>query len=134
VFKLSRAAIVEGETVESGIAKRVTEFLVRELRLRKTDLKRETRLRQDLRVYGTDAIELLEAFAEEFRVDMSGFDVAQYFWPEGSDPIRWLWRLLVGDKLLTMTVEDLVRSAESGRWIHSNDTARRNVGKWSSDS
>ena len=105
--------------MQSAIATRVAEFLARELHVKSGRLESGTRLRQDLNVDGADAIELLDKFAEEFDVDMSGCDLTQYFGPEGWDPVRWLWRLVVDRNALPMTIADLARSAESGRWMRS---------------
>ncbi len=79
----------------------------------------------DLRADGDDGVELLNAFGKEFSVDMSGCDPSRYFGREGCAPwapIYWLvLALRKGSpeeraKLQSISVADLVRAAECGRW------------------
>lgn len=66
----------------------IKEFVKKELSLRSSiGLSSETRLVEDLRVDGDDALELIEKFAERYQVDLSGFDSRQYFEEEG---MHWL--------------------------------------------
>ena len=77
------------------------------------------RLNADLGVDGDDAEELLLAYREKFRVDMSGFDFHRYFGDEPNALSLFLlpWRLLTGgEKSEPLFVRDLVRSAQIGRW------------------
>jgi hypothetical protein len=48
-------------------------------------LLRETRLYEDLGIYGDDAIEYLIAFGKKFNVEVSKFMAADYFKGEGID-------------------------------------------------
>jgi hypothetical protein len=76
-------------------------------------------LADDARMYGLDADEFLEAYAEEFNVHMAGFDFNRHFDPEGG-PFAELYNFLFERQLLTKTslrVRDLVISAQAGRWI-----------------
>lgn len=64
--------------------KRVESFVSESLSLReeeKRSLSADTRLLHDLGMDGTDAVEFMEAFSEEFDVDMSEFEFDRHFWP-----------------------------------------------------
>lgn len=102
----------------SDTAERVAAFLGMELHVKTCDLHSETRLKQDLRVDGADAVDLLEKFAEEFEVDMSACDLSRHFGPESGDPFIWLWQFITRKKLTPITVADLVCCAETGRWSY----------------
>jgi len=49
----------------------------------------QTRLQEDLGVYGDDATDLLLAYAKTFHVDVSCFMAADYFDGEGLDVLAW---------------------------------------------
>jgi acyl carrier protein len=102
--------------VTSGTVERVVRFLSRELHVKELELKPETRLKQDLRLDGADAVELLEKFAKQFGVDMSACQLTRHFGPESSDPLRWLWFVISRKRWVPITVADLVRSAQNRRW------------------
>lgn len=87
-----------------------------------------TTLFGDLGVDGEDGSDLLVAFGEHFNVDLSALDVTKHFGSEGIwpwAPLYWvvLW-LRSGTpeqkaRLSPITIADLVRAAESGKWNHS---------------
>ena len=62
---------------------RVVEFIGRQRAVRAHRLMPESTLFGDLGTDGDDGIELLEDFAREFQVDMSGCQASRYFGPEG---------------------------------------------------
>lgn len=58
----------------------------------------ETRLVADLRIAGLDGKEFIERYAQEFDVDITGFDWVEYFGAEGLGclfllPFARLWRV-----------------------------------------
>ena len=59
----------------------VIEFLSRELAMDKSKIWPSSRLRQDLRVDGADAMQLIEAFSVAFEVDTDDFRFTDYFAP-----------------------------------------------------
>jgi len=76
---------------------------------------------------GEDGWELIEAFGEEFRVDLAEFDPSTYFGPEASafPPLFMIqvFRLFVLREdahnvggVVPITIGDLVAAAESRRW------------------
>jgi uncharacterized protein DUF1493 len=85
----------------------------------------ETTLFGDLGTDGDDGDELLEDFAREFSVDMSGCDPSRYFGSEGLPPWFPIYRIILAfregspeqkARLQSIRIADLVRSAELGRW------------------
>ncbi|QNF31853.1 DUF1493 family protein [Adhaeribacter swui] len=47
------------------------------------DTNFKSSIENDLGITGDDAVELLEKFAQKFKVDLDGFDFSKYFSPEG---------------------------------------------------
>lgn len=104
---------------------RVVAFVAEQRCVRAERLKPGTTLFGDLGADGDDGVELLEHFAREFSVDMSGCDPSRYFGPEGV-PLWFLidWVVLAlrrgspeeRARLQPIRIADLVRSAELGRW------------------
>lgn len=78
------------------ISKELLLFLLSERCTNNTSKVTEsTRLQEDLGIYGDDAFDLIERFAAKFSVDISRFDIAAYFSPEGElDLIDFLKRIL----------------------------------------
>ena len=82
-----------------------------------------TNIGGDLGVDGDDGVDLMEAFAEKYGVDITGFEISRYFDPEaGFNPISWLWALATRmPGLKIMRPMDLVLAAEEKRWIERTD-------------
>jgi len=85
----------------------------------------ETTLFGDLGVDGDDGVELLSRFGEKFDVDLSSVDFSEHFGPEGWAPwaiIMWIaYACRRGSaeqkaRLVPITVGDLCRAAESGKF------------------
>ena len=105
---------------------RVVTFVSEQGRVRIDGIKSETTLLGDLGIDGHDGAELLEEFAREFSVDMSGCNPSRYFGAEGLWPwFPFQWLILAfhrgpmeeRSRLQPIRIEDLVRSAEQGRWV-----------------
>jgi|SRR5579872_4054632 len=56
----------------------------------------DSRIEEDLRIYGDDAVELLITYGKEFNVDVSRFMAADYFSGEGLDIIGAIKRAITG--------------------------------------
>lgn len=101
--------------------KDVVAFLGEELGALPDDVSVWTRLRQDLRVDGDAANGLLADFSYVFAVDMAGFRVNDYFraGDGGAHPVlsAILWLFGNAKPLKTLTVRDLVRAADAGRFF-----------------
>ncbi len=94
----------------------VSEFCV----VNKNKLTLQTQLGNDLGIDGDDAIEFMEAFSENFEVDLTEFEYSKYFGPEGFNPFAYLYYYLFKRdklKLIPITLHDLVEAAEANRWI-----------------
>ena len=100
----------------------VRQFLVANWHAKESQIIPGTRLLHDLGIDGDDATEILTAFSEKFRVDMSSFPFALHFGSEAGAGYRWVVRKIKGGDsipLLPVTVQDLIDSANCGRWCHT---------------
>ena len=105
--------------------KRVESFVSKFWLQEKSSLPENTRLQHDLGLDGTDAEEFMEAFSEEFDVDMSEFEFDSHFGPEAPPNLttlaRYLYCRLVGgdpsglisSELIPITLRDLVSAAKA---------------------
>ena len=103
------------------LGQKVREFISEQINVPFERIRPGMRLLQDFGVDGDDATELFEAFEQRFAVDLSGFVFERHFGPEGGPPIgllldilRRLWGKY--EPLVPVTVDDLIASAESGKW------------------
>lgn len=80
------------------------------------DIQRNTRIEQDLKLTGDDAVEFIVAFGKEFEVDVSNFMADEYFEAEGIYPFQNIINSLFGIKNKShkkvLTVGDLERAIE----------------------
>lgn len=100
---------------QQSMAARVVAFLSGELAVPPERIGMLTRLRQDLKMDGVDAANLIETFALTFDVDIDAFRVNDYFTAEqGINPLlcHILWIFGNGRPLKTLTVKDLILAAE----------------------
>jgi len=79
-----------------------------------------TRIYEDLYIYGDDAIELLVKYGKKFNVDMTEFMAAEYFEGEGGskfvdDIVRAFTGKVEPNGLRVLTVKDLEKGIEAGR-------------------
>ncbi len=73
---------------EDEIFNKIQEFIVTERWNYDFPLNRTTRLYEDLRIYGTDAVNFIIKFGKVFNVDVSRFKAADYFKGEGDSLIE----------------------------------------------
>lgn len=87
-------------------------------------LTQETRLYEDLKIDGDDAVDFFIAFEKEFNVDVSNFQLSKYFNGEGFDPVGFgkIFRLIIGkkeispsDKKISINLGHLERAIKAGR-------------------
>lgn len=79
----------------------------------KVDL--DTRVGEDLGVYGNDGIDLLNEYAKRFIVDITDFPSEKYFGEESSfNPFYFIYRIFVKEteELRTLYIRDLVDARE----------------------
>lgn len=90
----------------------------------KQDVSTITRLKEDLKIDGDDAVDFFIAFEKEFNVDISNFNLGEYFNGEGFDPvgitkiIKFLAgrkETIIGRTSKSINLGHLVKSIEEGR-------------------
>jgi acyl carrier protein len=101
--------------VRDDVYERVRQFVAREASVRVETLTPETRINYDLGVDGDDAVELLEAFMEEFRVDLSAFEFNRYFGPEGGPPPAFIGVIFAFPLLLVFATFTFLLDLVSGK-------------------
>jgi hypothetical protein len=92
----------------------IVDFIAREAGLRTASVTLSTRLLQDVRMDGDDAVDFFEAFGKKFNVDLDRLwkHWHHHFAPEG------IFQGLPGLEI-EITVQDLIDSAHAGRWLKS---------------
>jgi acyl carrier protein len=98
---------------------RLKEFIVEQVGIHEDEVTPDSRLYDDLGVYGDDAAELLIEYGRKFNVDVSKFMAADYFKGEGMDLIGGLLRVFNGKRrnhnYKVLTVNDLEKGIDAGR-------------------
>ena len=92
-------------------ADEVIRFVARQIGEPESQLSLKTRLLQDLGVAGDDADLLFASFAKRFGVDLTGLNLSDHF------PCEYLW-FSRGPNYVPVTIGDLLRAAETKRWLH----------------
>jgi hypothetical protein len=64
------------------VLERVLDLVAKETGRRREQLRPDIQIERDLGCSGEDAVELMEVFAKEFSVDLTGFEFRRYFSPE----------------------------------------------------
>ena len=105
----------------------VIAFVAKQLSVPPDRIHQNTRIERDLHCTGDDAAELMEAFARQFRVDLSEFQIDRHFGPEGWPIWRALRYLLLegslGPPTEDVTIARMVEGAQHGRWVASHRAA-----------
>lgn len=125
-----RAVLSEGRPVNTDLMEEIFQFVSGKTGRRPDRIGPRSRLFGDLGVDGDDARELMAAFASRFNVGLLAFEFGRHFGNEGIWPHQYpimIWRAfrrlrgcdpheIAGFD--PITVEDLVRAVEAGRWNH----------------
>jgi hypothetical protein len=94
------------------------EFISDQVGVNPQEVIPETRLYEDLGVYGDDDIDLLISYGKRCKVDVSKFIAADYFSGEGVNMVGRLIRLFTGKQpasgLKVLTVNDLEKGVLAG--------------------
>lgn len=83
------------------------------------ELTPSSSLFSDLRIDGDDAGEFMQAFSNQFGVDISEFNFSRYFGSEaGFNPVVSLFRSMLGRayRFTPITLADLANAAEIKKW------------------
>lgn len=112
-------------TQREEIAENVFKLVERVTGLSAEKMRKDPQLRLNVSIDGDDAVELIEAFAKEFGVNMQGFVYERYFGSEGiRDPITtvlgWI-RQLRRPTSQPLTVRVLVDSAVAKHWVDRSE-------------
>lgn len=79
-----------------------------------------SRLEQDLRLTGLDAVEFIDKWAETFRVEAQGFPYDRYFGPDSLDVVRSVLGMFSkrfrDPELVPLTLGMLAEAMRRGRW------------------
>ena len=117
------------EELSSELYARVKTFVAEFWSTSEEKLNPGTLLADDLGIAGDDGYELLEAFCEEFEIqNMCEVVPSEYFGTEGFNPFEiyvvfyyWIFDRKKFENYgvdTSLTLRDLVKSAEAKRWMH----------------
>ncbi|KVG84552.1 acyl carrier protein [Burkholderia ubonensis] len=80
----------------------------------------DSRIEEDLRLTGLDAVEFIDKWAETFGVEAKGFPYNRYFGPESLDVIKSVLGLFSkkhrDPELVPLTLGMLAEAMRRGRW------------------
>lgn len=92
----------------------------------------ESRIEEDLRLTGVDAVEFIDKWAETFDVQAQGFPYNRYFGPDSLDVIRSVLGLFSrrfrDPQLVPLTLGMLAEAMRRGRWDTAEIEAAANSG------
>jgi len=74
----------------------------------------DTRIYQDLNIYGDDAWEFLRKYSETFSMRIDNFNFSEYFPNEGDLFISIIWKFISKPKYKELTIGDLLVGIEKG--------------------
>ncbi|MFP3798423.1 DUF1493 family protein [Paraburkholderia sp. SIMBA_027] len=85
------------------------------------EIKPESRIEEDLRLTGVDAVEFIDKWAEKFKIDApDGFPYARYFGPDSLDVVRTVAGLFSKKfrdaPLVPITLGMLAEAMRRGMW------------------
>jgi len=84
------------------------------------DFTKDTKLQEDLNIWGDDAVEFIYDFGKKFNVDISEFDIRKYFKPEGDTILASIvnhFRKTRPQKFSSLTLGDLEQAIRDGKLI-----------------
>lgn len=74
---------IKPNVMNEKVLEELKQFIINQRWEYKIPLLRETKLQEDLSIYGDDAVEFMIAYGKHFNVDVSKFMAAEYFSDEG---------------------------------------------------
>lgn len=92
---------------------RLKDFVIKQSAVNDEEITRQTKIEEDLGVYGDDASDFIIAFGKEFEVDVSNFMAADYFSPEGDQILLAIIRFFTNkrkEKKKVLTVGHLEKA------------------------
>lgn len=73
-------------------------FTVKQAGVEESEVTKDASLEDDLGIYGDDAVDFIVAFGKKFNVNVSKFNAADYFSPDGDFLLPAIIRLFTGKK------------------------------------
>jgi acyl carrier protein len=111
------------------LSNRLRNFIAEKLDMPPETLAAGNRLQHDLGLDGADAAEFMASFGQTFGVEMSEFVLTDYFGREsaGCFPLWIVWLLIppLRPKVTALTIGDLERALQAGRWPSKARLVRR---------
>ena len=104
------------QQTDSEILSQIIAIIELEFQIHASQIKLDSRIREDLGICGDDGIDLFKALAENFKVDLSEFEHSDFFELEALSikaffTKKW-WTTF--QHLKTITVEQLVEAVKAG--------------------
>ena len=100
----------------SDIFHKLKEFTISQSAVNDEEITRETRLAEDLGVYGDDAVDFIIAYSKAFNVDVTKFMAADYFRAEGGIRLPlFLTTIFNFDEKKVLTIGHLEKGILAGR-------------------
>jgi acyl carrier protein len=84
--------------VSNTIFNKIKRFANRHSGIIEGKITENSSLENDMGIYGDEAVEFIIAFGKEFNVDVSNFEAADYFNPEGDTILPAIIRFFTGKK------------------------------------
>ena len=101
-----------------NLENKIIEFVSNETRIsKKVKINLNTRLLEDIRIDGDDAIEFFEKYSKAFNVNIDDIILKKHFGDEGFNPFTIFFSLFC-KKLSSITVKSLIDSAKEKKWIY----------------
>ena len=101
---------------ENTMNKELVELIITFAHLKDGEwLTEDTRLEEDLFIYGEDAKRLLLSYSNQFKVDISGFEFTNHFTNEMPDKTDHSSLTKDYDRKISITLEDLDRGIQLKR-------------------
>lgn len=103
---------------EKVLSERFKKFVVKQSLVKEIEVTYFAELEEDLGITGDDAIEFIEAFEKEFKVNTSDFNFHRYIKPEGDPILPAIIRFFTGKeapKYLPLTLGFLEEAIKKGK-------------------
>jgi len=99
--------------MDNNLFQEVKDFIIKERWEYDFEIKHNTSLQDDLKIYGDDASEFLSKFCKKFKIDYSNFKFDHYFRPETS----WVDIFMQKKEFKKFTVADLILAIENKKLL-----------------
>lgn len=101
-------------SVSNDLFSKIVSFTSKETSCYKIEMKRETKLRSDIGIDGTDGVEFIYNFGKHFNVDVTNLKLDDYFVWEGNQFLSAIFKLK-NESLKDISIGDLENAVKIGR-------------------